>query len=125
MRNLALENTVPSKRTLAQRQTHILVEDKDGTCASDDEHAVVEVKQSRLTSTGFIQIKCVDHSHALLYIKYGDKYLAMLQSPKWFGEAIVKPSESNVLDLAEVLISIRHEKACLRHYILLTCLVLQ
>ena len=58
----------------------------------------MELKPSGLTSEEFIQIDGVDPTHALLHIRYGDKYLAILQNPNWFGEAMLKLANSNLGD---------------------------
>lgn len=69
----------------------------------------MELTPSRLTSKEFIQIDGVDPSHAMLYIRYGNKYLAVLHNPNWFGEAMLKLANSNLgdLDPARVLSPIR------------------
>ena len=112
VRNVALENTIMPTRTPVCDQKTSVVEQKDITCEASDNHTVIELKASRLPSKEFVQFQSIDPSHALLYIKYGDKYLALLQNPKWFGEAMLKLSRRNVevLDPAGALISLRYTK---------------
>ena len=78
---------------------------------NSDDLTVIKLKASRLTSEEFIQVEGIDPSHALLYIKYGDKHMVVLKNPQWFAEAMLKLPNSNVelLDAAGTLISIRYE----------------
>ena len=78
---------------------------------SSDDLTVIELKASKLTSKEFIQIEGIDPSHALLYSRYGEKYMVVLLNPQWFAQAMLKLSNSNidVLDPAGTLISIRYK----------------